>query len=97
MNENQTNFEEKTFQVTMSKNFLETIGKEQVWDQLRAQVYAYFQNVNWYVMDGSVEEKDDKLTFIIKVTGKKGFWKEVRDEARREDKSLWQKTKEKFK
>jgi len=87
--------EERVFKTTMSKDFLEVIGKEQVWDQLRTQAYAYFQNINWFVVDGSVEKKDDKSTFIIKTIGKKGIIKQTKDEAQQEGKSMWQKTKEK--
>lgn len=94
--EKKDNYEEKIFKSTWSKDFLETVGKEQIWDQLRTQVYSYFQNFNWYVTDASVEKKDDKSTFIIKVIGKKGIWKETKDEAQAENKTMWQKAKEKI-
>lgn len=87
--------EEMFFKTTISPYFLKIVGNEWVWDQLRTQAYAYFQNINWYVLEGKSEEKNDMITFTIKVTGEKGIWKETKDESEAENKSMWQKAKEK--
>ncbi|WNE40934.1 MAG: hypothetical protein mread185_000391 [Mycoplasmataceae bacterium] len=104
MNKNQNNqpnqeknnkAEEKTFQIKIDRFFYDEIGKDQVFEQLKSQAWAYFQNVNWYITEASSKEENNQITFTIKTTGEKGIWKETKDEAETEKKSMWQKAKEK--
>lgn len=87
--------EEKSFQIKIDRFFYEEIGKDQVIEQLKTQAYAYFQNVNWYITEASSKEENKQITFIIKTVGEKGIIKQTKDEAQQENKSMWQKTKEK--
>jgi hypothetical protein len=45
--------------------------------------------------EGLSEEKDGNITFTLKASGTKGLIKGTKDEAQQENKSFWQKTKEK--
>ena len=81
------NQEQKTFEIKMDKVFYKEVGKDQVIEQLKTQVYAYFQNVNWYITEALAEEKDGKITLTIHTTGKKGLIKSFKDEAEQEKKS----------
>jgi hypothetical protein len=93
-NENQS--ESKIFSLKVDKLFYEAMGEGQVFEQLKSQAYAYFGGSNWQVTEGFAEEKEGKIIFSIQVSGKKGLIKGTKDEARHENKSLWEKTKEKF-
>jgi hypothetical protein len=45
--------------------------------------------------EGFSEEEEGNITFTLKASGEKGIIKGTRDEAQKENKSLWEKTKEK--
>jgi len=89
--------EEKEFSLTVDRKFQEIIGQGQIWEQLKAQAYAYFGGANWHLVEGytKLNSEENKATFIAKVSGKKGVIKSTKDEAQQENKSFWEKTKEK--
>ncbi|CAJ0836392.1 2087_t:CDS:2 [Entrophospora sp. SA101] len=93
MNEN--NLETKTFSLKVDKLFYEAMGEGKVFEQLATQSYAYFGSTKWQIEEGFTEEKEDKITFTMKTLGKKGIIKGTKDEAHQENKTLWEKTKEK--
>jgi hypothetical protein len=94
MNEDK-NPETKTFSFKVDKLFYEAMGEGKVFEQLKNQAYAYFGSTKWQIEEGFSEEKEGKIIFTMKVSGKKGLIKGTKDEAHQENKTLWEKTKEK--
>ena len=85
----------KTFSLQVDKLFYEAMGEGKVFEQLKNQAYAYFGSANWRIEEGFSEEKEGKIIFTMQVSGKKSLIKGTKDEAHQENKSLWEKTKEK--
>ncbi|KLL03371.1 MAG: hypothetical protein MRECE_3c004 [Mycoplasmataceae bacterium CE_OT135] len=95
MNSNENQLETKTFSLQVDKLFYEAMGEGKVFEQLKNQAYSYFGSANWRIEEGFAKEKEGKITFTMKAAGKKGLIKGTKDEAHQENKSLWEKTKEK--
>jgi len=93
--QNENKLETKTFSLKVDKLFYEAMGEGKVFEQLKNQAYAYFGSANWQITEGFSEEKEKKITFTMQVSGKKGMIKRTKDEAHQENKSFWEKTKEK--
>ena len=93
---NEQQLEEKSFEIKVDKLFLSIMGEGQVFNQLKLKALSYFGNSGWQLEEGTAKEKENQITFSIKVSGKKGIIKGTKDEAHHENKSLWEKTKEKI-
>ncbi|KLL03400.1 MAG: hypothetical protein MRERV_42c024 [Mycoplasmataceae bacterium RV_VA103A] len=90
-----TNQETKIFTIKVDQRFYEAMGEGQIFEQLKNKAYFYFGSATWNMEEGGTETKEGKIIFTLKVSGQKGLIKGTKDEARKENKSLWEKTKEK--